>query len=205
MPATPITSHRLRCDAAAFRRQGLSYGDEDDGRKIYETSGLYGKSKVRRINPITFEVELSVNMGSQFFGEGSTFYRDADGNGRLIVLTWKEKTGFIYGTKKLRKLKEFSYTTTAPGHEGWGITYDASKKEFIVSDGSKFLHFWDRDTLAVKRKVKVTRLNGSEQNHLNELAYIGGLVCCNIWYSDLILCVDPVTGKSVREYGKIVL
>jgi glutamine cyclotransferase len=159
---------------------------------------------VRRINPITFEVELSVNIDRKFFGEGSTFYRDKDGNGRLIVLTWKEKTGFIYGTKKLRKLKEFAYTTTAPGHEGWGITYDASKEEFIVSDGSQFLYFWDRDTLDVKRKVKVTRLNGSEQNYLNELAYIDGLVCCNIWYSDYIICVNPVTGKSVREYGKIL-
>jgi glutamine cyclotransferase len=148
-------------------------------------------------------VELSVNMDSQFFGEGSTFYRDGNGNGRLIVLSWREQTGFIYGTKKLRKLKEFKYTTTSPSHEGWGITYDASKEEFVVSDGSEFLYFWDRDTLDVKRMVTVTRLNGNKQDKLNELEYIDGLICCNIWYSDVIICVNPVTGKSVREYGKI--
>jgi len=29
---------------------------------------------------------------------------------------------------------------------------------------------------------------------------MGGLVCCNIWKSDEIICVDPVTGRSAREY-----
>ncbi len=116
------------------------YGD--DG-KVYELKGLYGQSKVRRINPITFEVELSVDMDDQYFGEGSTYYGDANGNGRLIVLTWRECTGFIYGTKKLRKLREFKYRTTLPNHEGWGIAYDASREEFVVSDGTKFLYFWD--------------------------------------------------------------
>ena len=186
--------------SSASHRQGLSYGD--DG-KVYETTGLYGQSKVRRINPVTFEVELSVDMDDRYFGEGSAYYKDANGNGRLIVLSWRERTGFIYGTRRLRKLRQFEYETTSPNHEGWGITYDESRREFIVSDGSMYLYFWDRDTLAVKRKVTVTRLNGSVQDNLNELAYVGGLICCNIWYSDTIICVNPTTGKSVREYGKM--
>ena len=179
--------------------QGLSYGN--DG-KLYETTGLYGQSKVRRINPLTFEVELSVDINDKFFGEGSAYYLDADGNGRLIQITWQEQTGFIYDSETLQKVHEFNFTTTPPSHEGWGITYDASKQEFIVSDGSTFLYFWDRDTLVEQRKVEVTRLDGSYQDRLNELEYMDGIVCCNIWYSDEIICVDPTTGKSVREYGK---
>jgi glutamine cyclotransferase len=142
-------------------------------------------------------------MDDRYFGEGSAYYKDANGNGRLIVLSWRERTGFIYGTRRLRKLRQFEYETTSPNHEGWGITYDESRREFIVSDGSMYLYFWDRDTLAVKRKVTVTQLNGNVQDSLNELAYVGGLICCNIWYSDTIICVNPTTGKSVREYGKI--
>ncbi len=157
---------------------------------------------MRRINPRTFEVELSVDIDEQFFGEGSAYYLDADGNGRLIQITWQEQTGFIYDTEALQKVHEFNFTTTPPSHEGWGITYDASNQEFIVSDGSKFLYFWDRDTLVEKRKVEVTRLDGNYQDRLNELEYMDGIVCCNIWYSDEIICVDPTTGKSVREYGK---
>lgn len=169
---------------------------------IYETTGLYGQSKLRMIDPSTFEILQSVDVESKYFGEGSTFYTDADGNERIIEITWREQTGFIYDSKTLEQLETFEYTTTAPNNEGWGITYDDAKKEFIVSDGSSFLYFWDRDTLEEKRKVKVTRFNGNPQGQLNELEWIDGLVCCNIWHSDEIICVDPVTGKSVREYGE---
>lgn len=182
-----------------FFRQGLSYGS--DGM-IYETTGLYGQSKVRRINPNTFEVEKSVDIDDKFFGEGSVQYFDADGNGRLICITWQEQTGFIYDSETLQALQTFNFTTTPPKNEGWGITYYALNQEFIVSDGSRFLYFWDRDTLVQKRKVEVTRLDGSFQDRLNELEYMDGLICCNIWYSDDIICVDPTNGKSVREYGK---
>ena len=82
------------------------------------------------------------------------------------------------------------------------MTYDASNQEFIVSDGSEFLYFWDRDTLKEKRKVAVTRFSGKLQHQLNELEFMDGLVCCNIWHVDEIVCVDPSDGKSVREYGK---
>ena len=169
---------------------------------IYETTGLYTNSKLRKINPTTFQVEKSVNLEGRYFGEGSTFYVDKDGNSRIIVITWKEQTGFIYDPVTLNKLSTFQYTTTAPKHEGWGITYDAANHQFIVSDGSAYLYFWDRDTLEEKRKVIVTRFNGESQNDLNELEFMDGLVCCNIWHMDDVICVDPTTGKSVREYGK---
>jgi glutamine cyclotransferase len=172
---------------------------------LLETTGLNGQSKVRRINPATFVVEASVDLESQYFGEGSTCYMDADGNPRLITLTWQEQTGFIYDPLTLERLREYRYFTTPPGNEGWGITYDVTNREFIVSDGSSVLYFWDRDTLEEKRKVTVTRFNGNEQYQLNELEYMDGLICCNIWHSEEIICVDPVTGKSVREYGKMAL
>ncbi|KAL9187698.1 hypothetical protein ACHAXT_006076 [Thalassiosira profunda] len=178
--------------------QGLSYGD--DGT-IFETTGLHGHSKVRRINPTTFEVELSIDIDAQYFGEGCAFFTDADGNGRLIHITWREQTGFIYDAATLQRLRTFQYTTTPNrGNQGWGITYDTSKQEFIVSDGTSRLFFWDRDTLVEKRSVTVARFDGTEQARLNELELIDGLVCCNIWYSDHIICVDSETGKSVREY-----
>ena len=207
MPLQTGVSHSLQAliipPPISCLSQGLSYGYGNDGKiHIYETTGLYGRSKVRRINPDSFDVEISVDIGPTYFGEGSTFYTDANGNGRLIHITWQEQTGFIFDSETLEQLDQFSYTTTAPGHQGWGITYDASHHEFVVSDGSKHLYFWDRDTLVEKRTVAVTRFDGREQNQLNELEYMDGLICCNIWHSDEIICVDPMTGKSVREYGK---
>lgn len=192
-----VVLEEVKHDRSSFT-QGLSYAD--DKNIIFQTTGINGESKVQRINPITFDVELSVDVDSQYFGEGSAFYRDAEGNGRLIHITWQTQTGFIYDADTLETLKEFKYTTTPPQNEGWGITYNPSSEEFIVSDGSKFLYLWDRDTLVEKRKVSVTRLDGRDQDQMNELEYVDGLVCCNIWYDNHIICVDPVSGKSVREY-----
>ena len=72
-------------------------------------------------------------------------------------------------------------------------------EEFIVSDGSQYLYFWNRDTLSETRRITVTRVDGSKQDQLNELEFIDGLVCCNIWQSDEIICVDPQTGDAVKE------
>lgn len=185
-------------DSGCFT-QGLSYGDDGE---IYETCGLYHQSSARHIDPDTFDVKKSVPIDGKYFGEGSTHYRDKDGNGRIIMITWREKTGFILDSETLEIVSEFAYTTTQrQGDQGWGITYDKSNHEFIVSDGSVYLYVWDADTLEEKRRVgPVTRFDGREQDELNELEFMDGLVCCNIWHDDHIICVDPVTGKSVREY-----
>lgn len=183
-------------DTTSFT-QGLSYGY--DGF-IYETTGLRGRSKLRKIDPTTFEVIQSVDIDDVYFGEGSTYYTDANGNGRLIYITWEEQTAFIYDPITLTKLQTLSYTTTPPWNEGWGITFDSDEGEFIVSDGTSTLFFMDRDTLQIKRSIVVTRFDGTEQDNLNELELMDGLICCNIWYSDEIICVDKSTGKSVREY-----
>ena len=182
--------------------QGISYCS--DG-KIYETTGLYGQSKVRRINPDTFEVEYSINTPKQFFGEGSTCFVGPDGKERLVEITWRERRGFVYDVPSLEVVHSFDYETTAPGHQGWGITYDPKKHELIVSDGSQFLYFWDPDTFQTKRKVEVTRFDGRSQDQINELEFMDGLVCYNIWHKDEIICADPITGKSVREYGECVI
>ena len=179
--------------------QGISYCS--DG-KIYETTGLYGQSKVRRINPDTFEVEKSIDTPKQFFGEGSTCFVGRDGKEYLIEITWREKKGFIYDVPSLEVIHYFDYTTTAPGNQGWGITYDPKNQEFIVSDGSEYLYFWDVETFEEKRKVAVTRFDGRKQDQINELEFMDGLVCYNIWHQDDIICADTKTGKSVREYGE---
>lgn len=183
-------------DTTSFT-QGLTYGD--DGY-LYETTGLRGQSKLNKIDPNTFQVIKSINLDDMYFGEGSTYYTDNDGNGRLILLTYTKQTAFIYDPATLTLIDSFQYTTTPPKNEGWGITYDPTEHEFIVSDGTSTLYIWDSRTYQEKRQIHVTRFDGTPQYHLNELEFINDLICCNIWYQDTIICVDKVTGRSVREY-----
>jgi glutamine cyclotransferase len=185
-------------DVTAFT-QGLTYFQG----YLYETTGYHGKSQVRRVDPNTGQVLEAKKVDDQYFGEGVAHFIDKNGEACLIQLTWEEKTGFIYRISDLELLKTFHYETT--NGQGWGITYDESKQEFIVSDGSSWLLFWDRDSLQEKKRVQV-QLTRHEQgttktspiNHLNELEYYNGYVLSNVWYTNVILRIDPETGNVER-------
>merc|ERR1712150_57044 len=112
--------------------------------------------------------------------------------------TWKESTGFIYDALSLKVLRNFQFTSTR--NEGWGICLDENNNEFILSDGSQYLHFWDVDTLEEKRKIAVTRQSGSPALKLNELEFMNGKVLANVWYEDVLLVIDPDTGRCESEY-----
>lgn len=206
-------------DPKAFT-QGLAYF----GGRLYEGTGLNGESELRQLElkmasnkgggeGVTGSVLRSTKLDENYFGEGIAHYHDADGNERIIQITWQEQTGFIYDAKTFEVLKEFRYETKT--NEGWGITYDTSKHEFIVSDGSDYIFFWDRDTLQEKRRVRVTlrqllNNNGDDDEepetstrpvqHINELEMVNGLVFANIWYQDVLVAIDPVDGQVVKVY-----
>ena len=177
-------------------RQGLTYGNG----KLYASTGLYGKSKIRQLDKKGGNIIEDISLERKYFGEGLTLFDD---NTKLIQITWKEKTGFIYDTlPNITKVKTFSYSTTR--NEGWGITYNPTSRQFIVSDGSAYLHFWDEDTLEETKKVLVVTVTPNDDDiesttntsiiQINELEYINGRVFANVWFKDDILIINPDTG-----------
>jgi glutamine cyclotransferase len=151
--------------------------------ELYESSGEYGKSWVGIINIRTGEPDKKIRLSKEYFGEGITIL-----NNKIYLLTYKEKTGFVYALDSFQELKRFSYET-----EGWGLTTDG--KDLIMTDGSDNLFFLDTADLSITRKIKVT-YNGNPVDNLNELEYINGYLYCNIWQTDLIAKIDS-TGKVV--------
>ena len=162
---------------------------------LWESNGLYGKSTVRILDPATADVIKSIDMDKKLFGEGMA-YRD----GLLYQITWKSKRGFIYDAETLDLVREFHYKTTLG--EGWGITWSPCEDEFIVTDGSNNLHFWDVNTLQETRKIAVSRLDGRPAEELNEIEWFRGKILANVWYEDVLLVINPVTGAVEKEYGK---
>lgn len=171
--------------------QGLTYARNT----LWESTGLYGKSTVRILDPDTADVIKSVDMAATLFGEGMAYWQ-----GRLYQITWKARKGFIYNATTLDTIKEFEFRTT--NGEGWGITWDPCQREFVVTDGSHYLHFWDKETLSETRKVPVARMDGTEARNLNEIEWFRGKILANVWYQDVLLVIDPVTGIVEKEYGK---
>jgi len=189
-----LVGNKMEHDKTHFT-QGLTYSQSSD--TLFESVGLYDKSQVCKLNATTGVTILCKAMESKYFAEGMQVYGDA-GHEKLIQITWREKTGFIYDALSLELIRKFQFTTTR--NEGWGICLDDSNDEFIVSDGSAFLHFWDVETLEEKRKLKVTRQTGKRADELNELTFMNGKILANVWYEDVLLVIDPHTGKCEKEY-----
>lgn len=164
-------------DRAAFT-QGLVF----DNGILYEGTGLYGKSTLRKVDLETGDVQQSHELPAQYFGEGVTAFGD-----RLIQLTWKSKSGFIYDKNSFKLIGDFTYAT-----EGWGITHDGER--LIMSDGTSTLYFLDPENFRIIGHVEVHH-NDIPVDRLNELEYIKGQVYANIWQTDNIAVIDLNTGQ----------
>jgi glutamine cyclotransferase len=189
-------------DSKAYT-QGLTYFDG----LLFESTGIYGESTIRTLDPNTGAVISSHALDAQYFAEGLVYMPFA--NNQLIQLTWQSKTGFVYDRDSLLAQTSnspanpeslFGYTTTTG--EGWGITYSDETNELIVSDGSSFLHFWDPLTLQETHKVEVIRQAGDPASKINELEFWRGRVLANVWLTDIILVIHPETGVVEKEYGR---
>jgi glutamine cyclotransferase len=148
---------------------------------LYEGTGLYGNSTLRRVDLETGNVLQMYALPDEFFGEGITVFGD-----RIIQLTWQHQKGFVYDKNSFDLLQEFSYPT-----EGWGITNDGS--QLIMSDGTANLYFLDPVTFEKTGQVEVH--DNETVTNLNELEYINGEVYANIWFTNKIAIINPHTGQ----------
>ena len=163
-------------DSNAFT-QGLVF----ENGVLYESTGLYGQSTLRRVELETGRILQSYTLPNQFFGEGITIFGD-----KIIQLTWQSNKGFVYDKFSFDLLQEFSYST-----EGWGITHDGS--QLIMSDGTATLYFLDPETFEIVEQVDV--YDTGPVTKLNELEYIKGEVYANIWKEEKIAIINPQTGQ----------
>ncbi len=159
--------------------QGLLF---HDGR-LYESTGIVGRSSLREIDARTGEVLRKIDVPG-VFGEGLAFC-----DGKLIQITYRDMRAFVYDARDFRLLEEFAYTG-----EGWGLTFDG--ESLVMSDGGDELTFRDPRTFEPRRRVCV-RLCGEPAAGINELEFVDGLVWANVWREDYILMIRPSDGEVV--------
>jgi glutaminyl-peptide cyclotransferase len=163
-------------DPGAFT-QGLVF----DAGTLFEGTGKYGRSTLRRVDLESGEVLQETALPRELFGEGITVWRD-----EIVQLSWRAHRGLRYDRATLERVGEFHL----PG-EGWGITHDG--RHWIISDGTDILRFLDPDSATEVRRIKV-RDGLRPVTRLNELEYIDGEVWANIWYEDRLVRISPEDG-----------
>jgi glutaminyl-peptide cyclotransferase len=158
--------------------QGLIFRDGF----LYESTGQYGESSLRRVELETGRVVQRLEVDARYFAEGLV-----DWGERLIQITWQSQVGFVYNRRTFVREKTFRYTG-----EGWGLTHD--QRRIIMSDGTEQLRFLDPTTLAETGRVTVTD-RGYPVSQLNELEMVKGQIMANIWNTDTIVLIAPDTGR----------
>lgn len=156
---------------------------------LYESTGEYGRSAMKKTVPDTGKAILRTGLESKYFGEGATLL-----DGKIYQLTWLEETLFVYDAATLKETGTFSYSG-----EGWGLATDGRK--LYMSDGSANITVRDPATFRTERVISV-RNGGSPVEEINELEWIDGKIWANLYITDprrmtspQIVIIDPATGN----------
>jgi glutaminyl-peptide cyclotransferase len=158
--------------------QGLIY----DNGVLFEGTGQESGSTLREVELETGKVIRQHDLDETLFGEGITLYHD-----RIYQVTWRNKVGFVYNKSDFKLINKIYYPT-----EGWGLTTINDK--IVMSDGTNILYFYEPEMFTVISKIEVYD-NEKKVDQLNELEYINGEIWANIWMTDHIARIDPVSGK----------
>ncbi|MFH0843447.1 MAG: glutaminyl-peptide cyclotransferase [Bacteroidota bacterium] len=164
-------------DRDAFT-QGLFY----DSGVLYEGTGQETGSSLREVELTTGKVLRQLNLEPPLFGEGITLFGD-----RIYQVTWRSKVGFVYDKATFSLINRIYYQS-----EGWGLT--TLNDRIVMSDGTNVLWFMDPEMFTVVSRLEVYD-NEKKADQLNELEYINGEIWANMWMTDLIARIDPVSGK----------
>ncbi len=159
--------------------QGLEFFKDT----LYESTGQYAHSSLRKTNYKTGEVLQKFDLAGHYFGEGITILND-----QIYQLTWREKTGFIYNLSNLEKTGSFAY---GQSKEGWGLCNDG--KKIYKSDGTQKIWVLNPETLAEEDFIEIFAHKLVIDN-VNELEWVDGKIYANIYQKDAIAIVNPHDG-----------
>ena len=169
-------------------KNAYTQGLEFYKNQLYESTGLNGKSTLRKSDYKSGEILNIVNLDYEYFGEGLTVIND-----KIYQLTWKNNIGIIYDLD-FNKIGTFDY---GKSKEGWGLCNDGS---FIYkSDGTNKIWVLDPETLQEIRFIEVLT-NKSRIKNINELEYIDGKIYANTYQfnRDVVIVINPLNGVVER-------
>jgi glutamine cyclotransferase len=149
---------------------------------MYESTGQYGQSSLRRVRLEDGKVLAQRKLGPKLFGEGLERIGE-----RLIQLTWRAGLALVWDLNTLEERQTLSFYG-----EGWGLCYDGTA--LVMSDGSSMLEFRDPESMELLNEMSVLK-DGRPVRKLNELECVGPDIYANIWQRNEILRIDRTSGR----------
>lgn len=186
-PATPARGQVRILAVRPHDPDGFTQGLVWHGGRLYESSGRYGRSELREIDPESGEVLRRVALPAEQFAEGLALVGD-----RFYQLTWLEGIVRLWSRDRFEPAGELSYEG-----EGWGLAYDGER--LYQSDGTSILKLRSPRDFAPLGELHVRR-GELPEHYLNELEWADGALYANVWSSEEIVRIDPATGAVTAVF-----
>lgn len=161
--------------------QGLEFYKDT----LYESTGQYTESKLRKLDYKTGKVLKELKLEDRYFAEGLTILND-----KIYQLTWQENTGFVYDINSFEVLNTFKYNRSK---EGWGLCNDGTI--LYKSDGTDKIFTLNAETQAEIDHIQVFTDKG-KIGALNELEWINGKIYANIYQRNGVVIINPENGAT---------
>ena len=160
----------------------FTQGLEVRNGSIFQSSGLYGASRLTEIDLQSGNIIRNMPVNDSFFAEGITVLDQS-----IIMLTWKGGQAFRIDISNFSIVENFSFEG-----EGWGICFNG---EFLVmSNGTSQISFRDPETFEINHTIQVT-WDGQPVPNINELECVGKEILANVWLQDVIISIDSISGN----------
>lgn len=179
----PDTLCYILLDSLPHDTLAFTQGLEIHEGVLWESTGIYGSSSLRCLDPVDGSLICEYALPDTLFGEGITIH-----DGDILQLTWLSGLVLHWPLDSIHIESVMTIDT-----EGWGIC-SLDDSIVAVSDGSSIMRFRRTSDMSTVRSVEVT-MEGVPQTRLNELEYHDGRIYANRWGTDLILRIDPMTGN----------
>ncbi len=166
-------------DPDAFTQGLVFYRGE-----LYESTGLRGRSSIRRLELESGRVLSARRLDRALFGEGLTVHER-----QLVQLTWETGAALLYTPPDLRRTGRFTFDG-----EGWGNTVVHDR--LVISDGSSHLRFYAAPDYRQVASLQVTD-HGRPVEGLNELESVEDTIYANIYPTDCIARIDAHSGQVI--------
>jgi len=158
---------------------------------LYESTGLYGRSEVRRVTLQTGEVSQSHKLSDKDFGEGLVALQRSWGV-ELLQLLWRTGRGWRYNLTGDGAIVTPGQRIRMPLKSGWGLE-QLDTGELVATDGGKHLYILENNSFKMLNSLTVTD-DDREVLMVNELEMINGSLWANIYAKECLARIDPTTG-----------